>query len=281
MKRLACKKHCRYLKLGSRESSRAFNRIRRYEHLGDMSVWGKVLGGAAGFALGGPLGALIGAVAGHAVDKMRADERVRTGEPGDATKGIAFTIGVIVLGAKMAKADGKVTQDEVAAFKEVFQVPPAEIKNVGRLFNQARKDAAGFEPYAQQIGRMFRDHPAVLEELLDGLFHIARADGQVTDGELSYLERIAQIFGFTAADWDRIRAGNMGPDAADPFEILGVARDAEDTAIKAVYRKLVRENHPDRLIAQGMPAEFVQLANDKLATINTAYDRIRELRGLK
>jgi DnaJ like chaperone protein len=240
-----------------------------------MSVWGKILGGAAGFALGGPLGALIGAVAGHAVDKMRADE------PGDATKGIAFTIGVIVLGAKMAKADGKVTLDEVAAFKEVFQVPAEELKNVGRLFNQARKDAGGFEPYAQQIGRMFRDNPAVLEELIDGLFHIARADGRVTDEELSYLERIAEIFGFRAAEWDRIRAGNMGPDAADPFEILGVARDAEDTAIKTAYRKLVRENHPDRLIAQGMPAEFVELANEKLATINTAYDRIRELRGLK
>lgn len=244
-----------------------------------MSVWGKILGGAAGFALGGPLGALIGAVAGHAVDKLRTPGREGEGAAGDTTKGIAFTIAVIVLGAKMAKADGQVTHDEVAAFKEVFHVPPDELKNVGRLFNQARKDASGFEPYAEQIGRMFRDHPAVLEELLDGLFHIARADGVVHQEELAYLERIAAIFGFNAVDWDRIRAGNVAPDKGDPFEILGMSRSAGDDEIKAAYRRLVRENHPDSLIAQGMPAEFVELANEKLAIINVAYDRIRELRG--
>ncbi len=238
-----------------------------------MSVWGKILGGAAGFALGGPLGALIGAVAGHAVD------RIREGETGDATKRIAFTIGVIVLGAKMAKADGRVTRDEIRAFKQVFHVPPEELQNVGRLFNQARKDAHGFEPYAKQIGRMFRDNPAVLEELLDGLFHIARADGRVTAEELAYLEQVAEIFGFNAVDWDRIRAGNMGPDASDPFEILGLGHDASDEEVKAAYRRLVRENHPDRLVAQGMPQEFVELANEKLATINGAYERVRELRG--
>ncbi|MEE8189245.1 MAG: TerB family tellurite resistance protein [Kiloniellales bacterium] len=239
-----------------------------------MSVWGKILGGAAGFALGGPLGALLGAVAGHAVDRMR-DE----GDGEDATKHIAFTMGVIVLGAKMAKADGRVTPDEISAFKEVFQIPPEEMKNVGRLFNQARRDAHGFEPYARQLGRLFRNNPTVLEELLDGLFHIARADGRVTPDEVDYLERIAEIFGLDAARWDRIRAANMEPDESDPFGILGVSREMSDEEIKTAYRKLVRENHPDRLIAQGMPPEFIELANDRLATINTAYERVRELRG--
>jgi DnaJ like chaperone protein len=246
-----------------------------------MSIWGKVLGGAAGFALGGPLGALIGAVAGHAVDKMREEPReAREGEAGDATKRVAFTIAVIVLGAKMAKADGQVTRDEISAFRQVFHIPPEEVRNVGRLFNQARRDAHGFEPYAKQVGRMFRDNPAVLEELLDGLFHIARADGKVTADEIDYLERIARIFGFGEHDWDRIRAGNMAPDDSDPFEILGVTREASDAEIKTAYRRLVRENHPDRLVAQGMPQEFVDLANEKLATINTAYERVRGLRGM-
>ena len=241
-----------------------------------MSIWGKILGGAAGFALGGPLGALIGAVAGHAVDKMRDAEP--EGAADDATKRIAFTIAVIVLGAKMAKADGKVTRDEVSAFKEVFRIPPDELKNVGRLFNRARNDAAGFEPYARQIGRMFKAHPAVLVELLDGLFHIARADGAVTEDELAYLEQVAKIFGLDAREWDRVRAGNMGPDASDPYVILGVPRESSDDEIKAAYRKLVRENHPDRLVAQGMPQEFVDLANERLATINAAYDRLQKMR---
>jgi DnaJ like chaperone protein len=152
------------------------------------------------------------------------------------------------------------------------------MQNVGRLFNQARRDAAGFEPYARQIGRLFRENPAVLEELLDGLFHIARADGEVVAAELSYLRQVAAIFGFDEDDWTRIRAGNIGPDAADPFEILGVDRKSSEAEIKAAHRKLAVENHPDKLVAQGMPQEFIDLANEKLATINAAYDRIREQR---
>ena len=245
-----------------------------------MSVWGKIVGGAAGFALGGPLGGILGAVAGHAVDRMRADVHRCGPEPvgEDATKRIAFTIAVVVLGAKMAKADGRVTKDEVGAFREVFQIPPDQVKNVGRLFDQARRDAGGFEPYARQIGRMFADNPAVLEELLDGLFYIARADGSVAEPELEYLEAVARIFGFSEAEWLRIKAANMGPDHSDPYEILGVSHDAADDEIKSAHRRLVLENHPDRLVAQGMPQEFIDLANEKLATINAAYDRVRELR---
>jgi DnaJ like chaperone protein len=257
------------------------------ERESDMSVWGKIIGAGAGFAVGGPLGALLGGIAGHAVDVMRTQTSEQQAETGagqlpperEGTKTIAFTIGVIVLGAKMAKADGRVTPDEVAAFKEVFRVPPEEMKNVGRLFNQARKDVRGFEPYARQLGSMFRDNPAVLEELLDGLFHIARADGRVSDEEVAYLEAVAREFGFSEADWHRIRAANMGADKADPYTILGVPNDADEETIKRAYRDLVRENHPDRLVAQGLPTEFVELANEKLATINEAYARIRKARG--
>ncbi len=249
-----------------------------------MSIWGKIVGGAAGFAIGGPIGALLGAVAGHAVDKMAETSKVPPSGEGaelgdDATKQIAFTIGVIVLGAKLAKADGKVTHDEVAAFKEVFHIPPEEMKNVGRLFNQARKDARGFEPYAKQVGRMFEHNPAVLGELLDGLFHIARADGQVTPDEVEYLEQVARIFGLDELQWEQVRNANMGPDESDPYAIIGVSRADGDDVIKAAHRKLVQENHPDRLVAQGMPQEFIDLANERLAKINAAYDRIRQQRG--
>jgi DnaJ like chaperone protein len=196
----------------------------------------------------------------------------------DATRRVAFTIGVIVLGAKMAKADGVVTKDEIGAFKEVFHIPQEEMQNVGRLFNQARRDAHGFEPYAKQIGRLFRHNPAVLEELIQGLFHIARADRKITQEELDYLAKVAAIFGFDEDDWARIRASNMGPDASDPYEILGVSHKASDEEIKAAHRRLVLENHPDKLVAEGLPQEFVDLANEKLATINAAHDRVRELR---
>jgi DnaJ like chaperone protein len=173
-----------------------------------------------------------------------------------------------------------VTQDEVAAFKEAFQVPPEELKNVGRLFDQARRDAGGFEPYARQVASLFRGNPAVLEELLDGLFHIARADGKVTDDELEFLSSVAEIFGIDRAGWERSRATNLSPDGADPYGVIGVNRNADDAKIKSAYRKLVVENHPDKLVAQGMPPEFVAMANEKLAKINAAYDQIRKQRRL-
>lgn len=242
-----------------------------------MSIWGKIVGGAAGFALGGPLGALIGVGAGHAVDRITEG----ISEPGDATQSIAFTIGVIALSAKMAKADGEVTDDEVAAFKRVFRVPAEEQHNVDRVFNLARRDARGFEPYARQLGTMFKDRPAVLEELLGCLFTIAKADNRIHPSEIDYLRNVAKFFGLDDATFERIRTAETGPDTADPYFLLGVTRDATDEGVKAAYRRLVRENHPDQLIAQGMPSEFVEIATARMARINDAYDRIARERGLR
>jgi DnaJ like chaperone protein len=241
-----------------------------------MSIWGKIVGGVGGFAIGGPLGAIVGAVAGHAVDRIRAGQTADT----DATKSIAFTIGVIVLGAKMAKVDGHVSPAEIAAFKEAFRVPPEEIKNVARVFDQARKDSRGFEPYARQISGMFKDNPAVLEELLYCLTFIARADGELHAKEISYLRAVADIFELDAAAFERITAIRSGPDESDPYRILGVVPSISNEELKTTYRRLVRENHPDRLIAQGMPRDFIELANRKLAAINAAYDRIASERAL-
>ncbi len=239
-------------------------------------IWGKIIGGVSGFALGGPLGALVGAVAGHAVDRLRSDD----GE-GDQARQTAFTVAVIALSAKMAKADGQVTRDEIDAFREVFHVPPAEVKNVGRIFDLARKDARGFEPYARQVARMFASNPAVLEELLDALFHIAKADKVMHPSELDYLKSVAGIFNFSENEFERIRAGHLGADAADPYTVLGVSHNADEAEIRAAWRKLIRENHPDSLIAQGMPQDFIDVANDKMAAINGAWDAVQRQRGFK
>ena len=247
-----------------------------------MSVWGKIIGGVAGFALGGPIGALIGAVAGHAVDRIRGDDGAATPEA-TATRQVAFTIAVIVLSAKMAKADGTVTRDEIDTFKKLFRIPPDEAKGVGRIFDEARADAQGFEPYAEQVARMFAHEPAVLEELLGGLFHIAKADGIIHPAEMAYLRRVAAIFGFDEPAFERVRVSHLGAEGGltDPYEVLGIPRHTDDAGVKAAYRKLIRENHPDTLIAQGLPQEFIDLANEKMAAINAAYDTVAKSRGMK
>jgi DnaJ like chaperone protein len=249
-----------------------------------MSIWGKLIGGGIGFAFGGPIGALIGGLAGHAVDRVRESddeeyEPIGDGRPA-GTKQIAFTIGVIVLGAKMAKADGVVTEDEIRAFREVFQVPEDEVKNVAKVFNQAKQDATGFEPYARQIAGMFRDDPEVLEDLLSGLMHITRADNVVHPDEVAFLKAVADIFGISDQDYRRLHATYLGPEEDDPYTVLGIDASATDAEVKSTYRTLIKKNHPDRAIAQGMPEEFVQVANEKLARINAAYDQICRARGI-
>jgi DnaJ like chaperone protein len=258
-----------------------------------MSIWGKIAGAAAGLVLGGPLGALLGAIAGHVfVDReSRArdvqsqpqyrEERVRRDDRVMRERDeVAFTIGVIALAAKLAKADGSVTRDEVDVFKRVFPVPREQEANVGHLFNLAKQDVAGFDSYAQQLAGLFRGRPGVLEDLLDSLFLIAKADDRLHPGELEYLRHVSQIFGFSEGEFQRIRASHFGPDHEDPYVILGVEHSTSDEDLKKAYHRLVRENHPDSMIARGVPEEFVKLANEKVAAINGAYDIIKKQRGI-
>ncbi len=187
---------------------------------------------------------------------------------------VAFTIGIIGLSAKMAKADGQVRPCEINAFYEIVHVPEGEERNVQRVFDLARQDVAGYEGYARQIAKLFQGRPGVLEDLLDGLFHIAKADGVVHPLETEFLARVADIFGFAEGEFERIRCSHVGCPQSDPFAILGVSRDITDEELKRAYRRLVKENHPDALIARGVPEEFVGLANGKLSIINTAYEQI-------
>jgi DnaJ like chaperone protein len=234
-----------------------------------MSVWGKVSGAAAGLFVGGPVGALVGAVAGHIFLDRETDP------------GVTFTIAIIALAGKMARADGVVTEEEFEVFRRVFGVPADEEANVRRIFNLARQDVAGFEHYAGQIARLFMGNPAMLEDILDGLFEIAKADGVLHPCEARFLERVAEIFGFAPNEYRRIRGSHFAPELTDPYVILGVSYVADEDELKQTYRRLVRENHPDRLMARGVPAEFIKLANDKLAAINNAFEKIKLEQGLK
>ena len=193
---------------------------------------------------------------------------------------IAFTIAVVALGAKMAKADGIVKRIEVDAFKEVFQAPPGGEQEVGRVFDLARQDVAGFEGYADRLGRLFKDERRLLQDVLEGLLVIAVSDGHLNDDEEAYLSAVAQRFGFSASQYRHIRSRFVVDDRS-PYDVLGVAPEADDASIKAQYRRLVSQNHPDKMIARGVPQKFIDIATCKLAAINEAYALIARERGIK
>lgn len=189
-------------------------------------------------------------------------------------RSVGFTIAVIALGAKMAKADGQVTRDEVAAFREVFTIPQAEERNAARLFNMARQDVAGFDVYAKRIGAMFEDGHDALVDLIEGLFHIAVADGEYHPNEDDFLHRVARILGLTEPEFKSVRA-RFVPDAErDPYDVLGVSPSASPEEIRAAWRKAVRDNHPDAMIARGVPQEARKLAEKRMIAINRAWEAL-------
>ena len=239
-----------------------------------MSIWGKILGGATGFAFGGPIGALLGGAAGHAIDKIKTKKKL---PEETALKQIGFTIGVIVLSAKMAKADGKVTEDEIRAFKEKINVPDSEIKNVAKLWDQAKKTTDGFQIYARQIANLLEKNSSVLEELLKLLIIIALADGKITIPEIKYLKEVGNIFGFSEEDFERIYSSKSGV-SSDPYQILGVSRDASIDEIKQKWKQLAINHHPDRLISQGIPEDLIHKSTSRLKEINNAWDTIQNKR---
>lgn len=259
----------------------AIDRRDKASYMDAMSVVGRILVGARHLSFGGPMGHLLARIGEHLPHwhhpTTDGDGRPADNGHGDPRQRVSFTIAVIALGAKMAKADGEVTRDEVAAFNEVFSVPPGEEAHMRMIFDLARRSSHGFESYARQVGRLFAGDKAVLEDLLAGLFHIALADGELCRAEDAYLREVARLFGLSPSDYARIRATHGGPsheEPDDPYAVLGITAGASPEEIRVAYHRLVRETHPDALLAQGAPVENLALATARIARINAAHDRL-------
>ena len=265
-----------------------------------MSMWGKIIGGVAGFAMGGPFGAVMGAALGHAAENGGV-KAMRFGMPGGiggaagfnparmaallGQKDQLFAITVVVLAAKLAKIDGPVVRSEIDAFKRAFRIPPESVADIGRLFDQARDSSEGYQTYATQLGEAFADNVGMLEDVLVALFSIARADGPINRREQDCLNDICRRFGLGQSAWDRAsgaapRRPYVSPDEDDPYDVLGVPRSATDAVLRSTWKQLMRENHPDSLASRGVPPAFIASAGEKVARINAAWDRIKRERGL-
>ncbi|ATN34875.1 molecular chaperone DjlA [Rhizobium sp. ACO-34A] len=231
------------------------------------SLWDRLLG-AVGDAAGSVLSGVI--------------EAVRTAFEGDpeTRRKVSFSVAIIALSAKMAKADGIVSEAEVAAFRKIFDFPPEEARNVARLYNLARQDVAGYEAYAQKLASLCRtcdQQCPVLEDIVDALFHIAKADGMLHEKELAFLSRIAEIFGVSEERFEAITERHVYLDG-DPYGVLGVDPSDDFATIRKRYRALAAEHHPDRLHARGIPTEFHAVANHRMAKFNAAYSAIEKAR---
>ena len=244
-----------------------------------MSIWGKIIGGTAGFALGGPIGAILGVIVGGSVDRTTKRFRNKTEIPLQHKQNI-FALSIIILSAKIAKADGQVTKDEIYAFKEKFKIPKQEMSKVGRIFNEAKKSKGGYEQIANQVGSLFSDNKVLLEELLNNLFYIAESDGDTSSHDIAVLKSISNSFGLSDNDFQRIFHSRLNIRDSDPYKVLGVNRKDNDSVIRKKWIKLNKEHHPDNLIAKGMPQEFIDQANNELSSINLAYDKIKNQREI-
>jgi DnaJ like chaperone protein len=235
-----------------------------------MTIWGILLGGAAGLALGGPLGALIGAVLG-----AMAEQGVARAITDPAIHQQArFSIAVIALAAKLARSDGQVDVREWRRFQQLFHVAPAEAANVERFFRIAQQSTAGFESYAEQIRDIFADDTPRLETVVEALVLIAKADGVVNEQELAFFDSVVEIFALSQASVSRLRAELTGNPLDDPYTILGVKSDATPEQIKYAYRILARDYHPDHQIAKGVPPEFMAVLQERMSLINAAYAKL-------
>ena len=240
-----------------------------------MAIWGSLIGGMIGFSLGGPFGMLLGSLIGGKISRAKARS---SGFGSFAQPQQVFALSLIVLSAKLSKADGQVSREELIAVKEKLKIPENELDQVGKIFNKAKEEKTGYEPYAKQIGQIYKGNINVLEEVINILFYIAEADGNVSDSEMRMIEDIARIFGLNEVQINGIKESRKSSDKLNPYIVLESKPDDSVEIIRKRYLKLSKEHHPDLLVSKGVPKEVIDESKAKMRAINSAWDQIQKLK---
>ena len=240
-----------------------------------MSIWGSLLGGVIGFSLGGPFGALLGSFLGGKISNISSSNTFGNQQNSQQI----FALSLIILSAKLSKADGRVSKEELIAVKEKLQIPDSEIDQVAKIFNKAKDESTGYEPYAKQISEIFKGNQNVLEEVINILFYIAEADGHVSNEEESMIANIAFIFGLSQNQFESIKESRKSSDKLNPYIVLESQPTDDLKSIRKKYIKLSKEHHPDLLISKGVPIEVINESKNKMRAINAAWDQIQKLKS--
>ena len=242
-----------------------------------MSIWGSLIGGFVGFSFAGPIGALVGSIIGGKITSSSKKTAFKHsfGPPPQQI----FAISLIILSAKLTKADGHVSKEELIAVKDKLKIPDAEVQQVAKIFNKAKQDTLGYEPYAKQIHQIYNNNPAVLDEVINILFYIAEADGNDSNSEVAMIENIAKIFKINKSQFEAIRESRKGSDKQNPYVVLGCNSSDELESIRKKYLQLSKEHHPDILLNKGVPSEVIEESKKKMRAINSAYDQIKKMKS--
>ena len=240
-----------------------------------MAIWGSLIGGMIGLSLGGPFGMLLGSLIGGKISRAKS----RSGFGSFAQPQQIFALSLIVLSAKLSKADGQISKEELIAVKDKLKIPENEIDQVGKIFDKAKEESSGYEPYAQQIAQIYKGNINVLEEVINILFYIAEADGNVSDAELKMIEHIAQLFGLTEMQFNSIKESRKSSDKLNPYIVLESHPDDTIEMIRKRYLKLSKEHHPDLLMSKGVPQEVIDESKAKMRAINSAWNQVQKLKA--
>tara|TARA_B100000131_G_scaffold67662_1_gene63973 strand:- start:178 stop:900 length:723 start_codon:yes stop_codon:yes gene_type:complete len=239
-----------------------------------MSIWGSLIGGMIGFSLGGPFGMLLGSLIGGKISRAKGSINNSFAQPQQI-----FALSLIVLSAKLSKADGQVSKEELIAVKDKLKIPENELDQVGKIFNKAKNESTGYEPYAQQIAQIYRGNLNVLEEVVNILFYIAEADGNISQSEMNMLQDIAKIFGLNENQFNSLKESRKSSDKLNPYIVLESNPNDDLSDIRKKYLKLSKEHHPDLLLSKGVPNEVIEESKKKMRAINSAWDQIQKLKS--
>lgn len=240
-----------------------------------MSIWGSLLGGVIGFSFGGPFGALLGSFLGGKISRLSSSKKIS----GQQNAQEFFALSLIILSAKLSKADGHVSKEELIAVKEKLQIPDSEIDQVAQIFNKAKDESTGYEPYAKQISEIFKGNINVLEEVINILFYIAEADGHVSSDEEDMIANIAYIFGLSQKQYQSIKETRKSSGKLNPYIVLESQPTDDLQIIRKKYIKLSKEHHPDLLMSKGVPVEVINESKNKMRAINAAWDQVQKLKS--
>ncbi|NOY62319.1 MAG: co-chaperone DjlA [Gammaproteobacteria bacterium] len=251
-----------------------------------MAWWGKLVGGAFGYMFGGPLGALLGAALGHNLD--RGVERA--GGKGAERVQLAFFTATFSVMGHLAKADGRVTRDEIASAEAVMarmQLSAEQKQLAVRLFNEGKSSNFSLDDVLDQFRHECQRRRNLIQMFLEILIFTSLADGTLHRAEREVLNHVSDRMGFSRAELEKLismigaqrsvqQSHSMSQE--DAYAVLGVDADVNDAELKRAYRRLMSQHHPDKLVSKGLPEEMMKLATEKTQEIKAAYEMIKALR---